>query len=206
MSWRRGITCAVALMVSAFVVGACGGGSAPDAPGGERAQAVANWLKAHRCENVTRTNAKGVAPDADYGLFLERAQSAVLVACDRGPEDSALVWEFDTYDTMARSLHVRAEQIRGGPYCRLTHVAFTIGNVKDGVGLCRSMLGNLVCANLCGSRSPDFVSQRGWTKADPGTIATGPCGLHHVKPARLTGSAGPVSSTRVILVSAADRR
>jgi hypothetical protein len=196
---------AVGLAASAIGLIACGG-SSPQPLGGVRVQAVANWLKAHRCENVTRTDAKGTVPDADYGLFLERTKSAVLVACDKGPEDSAIVWEFDTYDRMSRSLHVHAEQIRGGPYCRLTHVAFTIGNVKDGVGLCRSMLGDLVCTNWCGRRSPDFVSQRGWTKADPRTIAMGPCGSRRVKPARLVPSTSESSATEVVLVSAADRR
>lgn len=196
----------MACVAIAVVLSGCGGGGGPAQPGGERAQAVASWLEGHGCENVTRTNAKGAASDPDYGLFLERSKSAVLVACDKGPEDSALVWEFDDYDTMSRSLHVHAEQLRGGPYCRLTHVAFTIGNVKDGVGLCRSMLGDLVCTPWCGRRSPDFVSQRGWTKADPRTIAMGPCGSRRVKPARLTDSAGPASATEVIFVSPVDRR
>jgi hypothetical protein len=210
MSWRRGI--AIPLAAAAFVTiavffGACGGdGGGSDAPGGERAQAVAKWLTGHGCENVTRTSAKGVAPDPDYGLFLERSKSAVLVACDRGPEDSAIVWEFDDYDTMSRSLHVHAEQIRAQPYCRLKHVAFTIGNVKDGVDLCRSMLGGLVCGSLCGRRSPNFVSGRRWTKADPRPLVVGPCDSHPASAAQLAGSSGPVSGTHVILMSPVDRR
>jgi hypothetical protein len=209
MSWRRGIAVlvtGVTLVASALALDACGGGSSSDEPGGERAQAVADWLKGHDCEDVTSTNAKTEVPDPDYGLFLNRSQSAVLVACHKGPEDSSIVWEFDSYDTMSRALHVRAEQIRGGPYCRLKHVAFTIGNVKDGVALCQSMLGNLVCTAWCGRQSPNFADGRRWTKADPRPTFNGACDLHPARPAQLEGSKGPVSATQVIRMSPVDQR
>jgi hypothetical protein len=209
MSWRRGIAvlaAATALGAIAVVLNACGGnGGGSGEPGGERTQAVANWLKAHGCEHVTRTNAKGIAPDPNYGLFLERSKAAILVACDKGPEDSALVWEFDDHDTMARSFHAHAPQLRAGPTCTLTHVVFTIENVKNGVGLCRSMLGDLGCGRVCGHRLPDFLTQARKTKADPKSIPTGPCGSRRVKPARITRSVGSVSATQLIFVSAVDR-
>jgi hypothetical protein len=59
---------------------------------------------------------------------------------------------------------------------------------------------------LCGRRSPNFVSGRRWTKADPRPLVVGPCDSHPARPARLAASVGPVSATEVILMSPVDRR